>query len=94
MKTQSNMFEKLKKMQEAIENAQQQLELQEFIGKAGDVEIVLQGTKQVVDVIISQIHSKAILQESVLLAFNVALKKLERKSKELMQKASGYLIEF
>ncbi|MBY7576981.1 YbaB/EbfC family nucleoid-associated protein, partial [Candidatus Phytoplasma sp. Tabriz.2] len=66
MKTQSNMFEKLKKMQEAIENAQQQLELQEFIGKAGDVEIVLQGTKQVVDVVISQIHSKAILQESVL----------------------------
>ncbi|MBT1576841.1 YbaB/EbfC family nucleoid-associated protein ['Elaeagnus angustifolia' witches'-broom phytoplasma] len=94
MKTQSNMFEKLKKMQEAIENAQQQLELQEFIGKAGDVEIVLQGTKQVVDVVISQIHSKAILQESVLLAFNAALKKLERKSKELMQKASGYLIEF
>lgn len=94
MKTQSNMFEKLKKMQEAIENAQKQLELQEFIGKAGDVEIVLQGTKQVVDVIISQIHSKAILQESVLLAFNAALKKLERKSKELMQKASGYLIEF
>ncbi|BAD04700.1 uncharacterized BCR [Onion yellows phytoplasma OY-M] len=40
MKTQSNMFEKLKKMQEAIENAQKQLELQEFIGKAGDVEIV------------------------------------------------------
>ncbi|ABC65235.1 YbaB/EbfC family nucleoid-associated protein [Candidatus Phytoplasma asteris] len=94
MKRQSNMFEKLKKMQEAIENAQQQLELQEFIGKAGDVEIVLQGTKQVVDVIISQIHNKAILQESVLLAFNAALKKLERKSKELMQKASGDLIEF
>ncbi len=93
MKTQYNMFEKLKKMQEAIENAQQQLELQEFIGKAGDVEIVLQGNKQVVDVIIFQIHNKAILQESVLLAFNAALKKLERKSKELMQKASGDLIE-
>ncbi|WP_024563476.1 YbaB/EbfC family nucleoid-associated protein [Candidatus Phytoplasma tritici] len=94
METKSNIFEKLKKIQEVIENAQQQLELQEFIGKAGDVEIVLQGTKQVVDVIISQIHSKAILQESVLLAFNAALKKLERKSKELMQKASGDLIEF
>jgi DNA-binding protein YbaB len=93
MKTQSNMFEKLKKMQEAIENAQQKLELEEFIGKAGDVEIILQGTKQVVDVIISQIHSKTILQESVLLAFNDALKKLEKKSKELMQKASGDLIE-
>ncbi|AGL90354.1 Conserved hypothetical protein [Candidatus Phytoplasma australiense] len=91
MDTQSNILEKLRKMQETIENVQKQLELQEFIGKAGDVVIVLQGTKQVIDVIIEKNNDIAHLQESILLAFNIALKKLEKASKEIMSQVSGDL---
>ncbi|WP_349402191.1 YbaB/EbfC family nucleoid-associated protein [Candidatus Phytoplasma solani] len=94
MNTQSNILEKLKKMQEEIENAQKQLELQEFTGKAGDVIVVLQGTKQVIDVIIEKNNNIETLQESILLAFNAALRKLEKTSKEIMGQISGGLSPF
>ncbi|MBP5835707.1 YbaB/EbfC family nucleoid-associated protein [Candidatus Phytoplasma meliae] len=94
METKSNMLTKLQKMQEAIESAQRTLELQEFIGKAGDVIIVLQGTKQVIDVIIEKNNNTEVLQESILLAFNAALKKLEKTSKEIMGRVSVDLTEF
>ncbi|CCP88226.1 YbaB/EbfC family nucleoid-associated protein [Candidatus Phytoplasma solani] len=94
MNTQTNILEKLKKMQEDVENAQKQLELQEFIGKAGDVTIILQGTKQVIDVIIKKNNNIEILQESILLAFNTALRKLEKTSKKIMGQVSGGLSEF
>ncbi|WP_374695595.1 hypothetical protein ACEW7V_00950 [Areca yellow leaf disease phytoplasma] len=46
-------------MQEAIENAQQQLELQEFIGKAGDVECFTRHQTSRRCYIISQIQQQS-----------------------------------
>jgi len=45
-----NMLNKLKKMQKQMLEAQEQLESKEFFGKASGVTVIVQGTKQLIDV--------------------------------------------
>ena len=45
-----NMLNKLKKMQKQIQDAQEQIESSEFTGKASGVTVIMQGTRQVIDV--------------------------------------------
>ncbi|KOR75339.1 hypothetical protein CPX_001685 [Candidatus Phytoplasma pruni] len=94
MNTNTNMFDKLRKMQEAIQKEQKTLESKEFIATIGDVMIVMQGTKQVVDVRIKNtqaLKNLDILQESILLSFNEVLKQVENASREVINKASENL---
>ncbi|MDV3205327.1 MAG: YbaB/EbfC family nucleoid-associated protein [Weeping tea tree witches'-broom phytoplasma] len=88
------MFEKLKKIQEAIQKEQKKLESKEFISRIGNVIIVMQGTKQVVDVQIKNIDVMKnidLIQESLLLCFNNVLKQVEKASKDVIDKASENL---
>ncbi|WBL31627.1 YbaB/EbfC family nucleoid-associated protein [Candidatus Phytoplasma sacchari] len=85
------MFLKIKKIQEKIENAQRKLELREFTSQVGDILIVMQGTKQIVDVRIKNIDSLKnldLIQESLLLSFNDVLQQVEQASQELFIEAS------
>ncbi|KAB8121709.1 YbaB/EbfC family nucleoid-associated protein ['Cynodon dactylon' phytoplasma] len=85
------MFLKIKKIQEKIENAQKKLESREFTSRVGDIFIVMQGTKQIIDVQIKNIDSLKnldLIQESLLLSFNDLLKQVEKASEELFIEAS------
>ncbi|KXT29285.1 ybaB/EbfC DNA-binding family protein [Candidatus Phytoplasma oryzae] len=86
-----DMFLKIKNIQEKIEKAQRKLELREFTSQVGDILIVMQGTKQIVDVRIKNLNSLKnldLIQESILLSFNDALEQVEKASQELLIKAS------
>lgn len=88
-----NMLNKLKKIQKQMMEAQEALERKEFFGKASGVTIVMQGTRQVIDVQISQelLEEVEILQDSILLATNDALKQIEKEQEETMGQFSGGL---
>jgi DNA-binding protein YbaB len=65
------MFDKLKKIQETIDKEQKKLELREFTSQVGDIVIVMQGTKQVIDVSIKNLdlmNNLDLIQESILLS--------------------------
>ncbi|MEK0309457.1 YbaB/EbfC family nucleoid-associated protein [Candidatus Phytoplasma australasiaticum] len=88
------MFEKLKRIQESIKYEQKKLESREFTACVGDVMIVMQGTKQVIDVRIrnSQILKNLdLLQESILLSFNNVLQQVDKASRDVITRASEYL---
>ncbi|WIA07672.1 MAG: YbaB/EbfC family DNA-binding protein [Candidatus Phytoplasma cynodontis] len=90
-KKEIDMFLKIKKIQEKIENAQKKLESREFTSRVGDIFIVMQGTKQIIDVQIKNIDSLKnldLIQESLLLSFNDLLKQVEKASEELFIEAS------
>src|SRR5690554_7586426 len=74
-----NMLNKLKKMQKQIQEAQEQIESSEFIGKASGVTVIMQGTRQVIDVKIDE----AILDEVELLQDAILLAVKDRKSTRL-----------
>ncbi|USQ93357.1 MAG: YbaB/EbfC family nucleoid-associated protein [Candidatus Phytoplasma vitis] len=85
------MFDKLKKIQETIDKEQKKLELREFTSQVGDIVIVMQGTKQVIDVSIKNLdlmNNLDLIQESILLSFNDVLKQVEKASKDLLMKAA------
>ncbi|AYJ01028.1 hypothetical protein CWO85_00540 [Candidatus Phytoplasma ziziphi] len=85
------MFDKLKKIQENIDKEQKKLELREFTSKVGDIVIIMQGTKQVIDVSINNsdlINNLDLIQESILLSFNDVLKQVEKASQDLLIKAA------
>ncbi|OHE35247.1 MAG: nucleoid-associated protein, YbaB/EbfC family, partial [Tenericutes bacterium GWE2_38_8] len=76
-----NMINKLKKMQKQMMEAQEALERKEYFGKASGVTVVLQGTRQVIDVQINpeMIEEVEMLQDSILIAMNDALKQIEKE---------------
>lgn len=85
------MFDKLKKIQETIDKEQKKLELREFTSQVGDIVIVMQGTKQVIDVSIKNLdlmNNLDLIQESILLSFNDVLKQVDKASKDLLMKAA------
>ncbi|WP_268849853.1 YbaB/EbfC family nucleoid-associated protein [Candidatus Phytoplasma rubi] len=87
------IFDKLKKIQENIDKEQKKLELREFTSQVGDIVIVMQGTKQVIDVFIKNLdlmNNLDLIQESILLSFNDVLKQVEKASKDLLIKAAKY----
>ena len=75
------MIRKLKKMQEEMERAQTELESKEYFGKSSGVVVIMQGTKQVLDVQIDPelLEEVDLLQDSILLAVNDALNQIEKE---------------
>lgn len=88
-----NMINKLKKMQKQMLEAQEQLERKEYYGKSSGVIVIMQGTRQVIDVQINPelLEEIELLQDSILLAVNDALKQIEKEQEETMGQFSGGL---
>lgn len=88
-----NMLNKIKKMQQQIQAAQEELESTEFIGKASGVTVIVQGTRQVIDVKIDPalLDEIELLQDSILLAVNDALAQIDKKQEETMGQFSAGL---
>ncbi len=88
-----NMLNKLKKMQKQMMEAQEELERKEFFGKASGVTVIMQGTRQVIDVQIDQemLEEADLLQDAILVAVNDALKQIDQETEETMGQFSGGL---
>ncbi|MFU8793069.1 MAG: YbaB/EbfC family nucleoid-associated protein [Acholeplasmataceae bacterium] len=86
-----NMINKLKKIQKQMLEAQEALERKEFFGKASGVTVIMQGTRQVIDVEINPeiLEDLEVVQDAVLLAVNDALKQIEKETEETMGQFSG-----
>ena len=85
------MMNKLKKMQKEMMEAQEKLEMSEFTGKATGVVVIVQGTRQIIDVKIDKelLEEHEILQDAVLMAVNDALAQIDKAQAESMGKFSG-----
>ena len=88
-----NMINKIKKIQKQMMEAQEALERKEFFGKASGVTVIMQGTRQVIDVQINPEITDEVdmLQDSILLAVNDALKQIDKEQEETMGQFSGGL---
>ena len=88
-----NMINKLKKIQKQMMEAQEALESKEFFGRASGVTVVIQGTRQVVDVQINPEITEEVelLQDAILLATNDALKQIDKEQQETMGQFTGGL---
>ncbi|MDD3067273.1 MAG: YbaB/EbfC family nucleoid-associated protein [Acholeplasmataceae bacterium] len=88
-----NMINKIKKIQKQMMEAQEALERKEFFGKASGVTVIMQGTRQVIDVQINPEITDEIdmLQDAILLAVNDALKQIDKEQEETMGQFSGGL---
>lgn len=88
-----NMINKLKKIQKQMMDAQEALERKEFFGKASGVMVIMQGTRQVIDVQVNHdlLEDVDMLQDAVLLAVNDALKQIDKETEETMGQFSGGL---
>ena len=86
-----NMLNKLKKIQKQMMEAQEALERKEFFGKASGVTVIMQGTRQVLDVDINPevLEDIELLQDAILLAVNDALKQIEKETEETMGQFTG-----
>ena len=86
-----NMLNKLKKIQKQMMEAQEALERKEFFGKASGVTVIMQGTRQVIDVQINPevLEEVELLQDAILLAVNDALKQIDKEQEERMGQFSG-----
>lgn len=85
------MIKKLKKMQDDMMREQAKLESKEYFGKASGVTVIMQGTRQVIDVKINPEMAEELemLQDAILLAFNDALKQIEDEHNEVMGQFTG-----
>ena len=86
-----NMLNKLKKMQKQMMEAQEALERKEFFGKSSGVTVIMQGTRQVIDVQINPeiLEDIEVVQDSILLAVNDALKQIDKETEETMGQFTG-----
>ncbi|WP_334330767.1 YbaB/EbfC family nucleoid-associated protein [Candidatus Phytoplasma prunorum] len=92
MNTNTNFIKKILKLQMEIDNVRNELEKKEFHSEIGDIIIILQGTRKVVDVQILSpkiLKDKYLLQENILLAFNDALEKIDVDFKKMINKITG-----
>lgn len=80
------MLKKLNKIQDELKEAQQKIDMSEFTGKATGVTVIMQGTRQVLDVQISMelLTDLECLQDSILLATNDCLTQIEKAHEETM----------
>lgn len=85
------MLKKLKKMQDDMLKAQERLEAKEYFGKASGVTVIMQGTRQVIDVEINaeMLEEVEMLQDAILIATNDALKQIDDEQKETMSEYTG-----
>lgn len=86
-----NMLNKLKKMQKQMLEAQEALESKEFFGKASGVTVIMQGTRQLLDVSISKelLEDVELLQDAIVTATNDALKQIEKETEQTMGQFAG-----
>lgn len=85
------MMKKLKKMQQDMEEAQFKLSSKEYFGKASGVTVIMQGTRQVLDVSINpeMLEDIELVQDAILLAVNDALKQIDEEHEETMGQFAG-----
>lgn len=88
-----NMLNKLKKMQKQMLEAQEQLEAKEFFGKASGVTVIMQGTKQMIDIEINKelFDEPELLQDAIVMATNDAMKQIEKETEQTLGQFSGGL---
>ncbi|NLK12625.1 MAG: YbaB/EbfC family nucleoid-associated protein [Candidatus Phytoplasma sp.] len=86
-----SMLNKLRKMQKEMEEAQERLDAAEYIGKASGVTVVMQGTRQILDVKIDSEMAEDLemLQDAVMIAVNDALSQIENAQQETMGQFTG-----
>jgi|SRR5690625_1861807 len=86
-----SMIRKLKKMQEDMEKAQRELESKEYFGKASGVEVIMLGTRQVIDIKfdVEMAEEPEMLKDALLLAFNDAIAQVEKDQQETMSQFTG-----
>jgi DNA-binding YbaB/EbfC family protein len=86
-----NMLNKLKKMQKQMLEAQEALESKEFFGKASGVTVIMQGTRQLLDVSINKelLEDIELLQDAIVMATNDALKQIEKETEQTMGQFAG-----
>jgi len=87
------MMKKFRKMQEEMTDAQEKLEAKEYFGKASGITVIVQGSRQVIDVQIDDelLEEKELLQDAILIAINNALDEIDKDQKNTMQKFAGGL---
>ena len=87
------MLNKLKKMQRQMLEAQEQLESKEFFGKASGVTVIMQGTRQMIDIEISKelLDEPELLQDAIVMATNDAMKQIEKETEQTLGQFSGGL---
>jgi len=85
------MMNRLKKIQKEMQEAQAKLESTEFTGKASGVIVIVQGTRQVIDIKIDDdlLEEKEMLQDAILLAVNDALGQIEKQQSDTMNQYAG-----
>lgn len=85
------MMKKLKQMQKDMMEAQEALESKEYFGKASGVTVIMQGTRQLLDVKINpeMVEDVELVQDAVLLAVNDALHQIDEDQEETMGQFSG-----
>lgn len=81
-----DILKKLKEMQKKMVEAQEILSAKEFFGKHKGVTIVMQGTRQMIDIDfnLQDLDDIDDLKSSIVFATNEALKKIEDETKEKM----------
>ncbi|HHW79308.1 MAG TPA: YbaB/EbfC family nucleoid-associated protein [Acholeplasmataceae bacterium] len=85
------MINKLKKIQKEMEEAQERLSSKEYFGKASGVTVIMQGTRQLLDVSINpeMLEDVELVQDAILLAVNDALRQIEEEHEETMGQFTG-----
>ncbi|MGI6787330.1 MAG: YbaB/EbfC family nucleoid-associated protein [Acholeplasmataceae bacterium] len=83
-----DMIKKLQKIQKEMQEAQEKIELTEFIGRASGCEVVVQGTRRLIDVKISKelLEDVEILEEVIIVAVNDALTQIDQTTETMMSK--------
>lgn len=87
------MMNKIKKMQKEIQDAQAKIESSEFIGKASGVTVIIQGSKQLIDVKINEemLEDIEMLQDALVLAVNDGLGQIEKAQQAALGPYAGMM---
>jgi len=90
------LMAKIQRMQKELKEGQQKIEESEYEGSATGVSVILQGNKTVLQVLISDelLLDKEILQDSILVAVNNAIEKIDKDTEELYSKFKALGIGF
>lgn len=87
-----NLLQKIIKFQGEIDNVGKEIEKKEFFSHIGDVMIVIQGNRKIVDIKITSdeiLKNRELLQENILLACNDALDKIDLVFRQMVNKITG-----
>ncbi|MDR2867619.1 MAG: YbaB/EbfC family nucleoid-associated protein [Acholeplasmatales bacterium] len=84
----NQMIQKLKRMQQELKAGQEKIEASEFEGSATGVNVVVLGNRTILGINIDDelLSDKDILQDSILVAINAALAKIDAALAELYKK--------